>query len=55
VMMACVTDGTYALLAGTIGQWLRGNRNFLRAERYFAGSVYIGLGMSTALAGTIKN
>ena len=55
VMMACVTDGTYALLAGTIGQWLRGNRNFLRAERYFAGSVYIGLGMSTALADTIKN
>ena len=55
VMMACITDGTYALLAGTIGRWLRGNRHFLRAERYFAGSVYIGLGMSTALAETIKN
>jgi threonine/homoserine/homoserine lactone efflux protein len=55
VTMACVTDGAYALLAGTVGHWLRDKRHFSRIERYFAGSVYIGLGMSTALTSAIKN
>jgi sensor histidine kinase regulating citrate/malate metabolism len=40
----------YALLAGTIGQWLRGSRPVVRAERYGVGSVYIGLGLTAALA-----
>jgi threonine/homoserine/homoserine lactone efflux protein len=50
VLMAIVSDGLYALLAGTAGQWLKGSRHFLRAERYFAGSVFIGLGLTAALA-----
>jgi threonine/homoserine/homoserine lactone efflux protein len=50
VMMAIVTDGTYALLASTAGGWLKRNRSFLRAERYVVGSVYIGLGVTAALA-----
>lgn len=50
VMMAIVTDGIYALLASTAGGWLKRNRSFLRAERYFVGSVYIGLGVTAALA-----
>lgn len=49
VLLAILSDGMYALLAGTAGQWLKGNRRFLRAERYFAGSVYVGLGVTTAL------
>jgi len=49
VLMAVVTDGLYALLAGTAGQWLKGTRSFLRVERYVAGSVYIGLGVAAAL------
>jgi hypothetical protein len=50
--MAVVTDSLYALLAGTAGQWLKGGRGArtLRAERYVVGSVYIGLGLSAALA-----
>ena len=52
VLMAIVTDGLYALLAGTAGQWLKGTRAFLRAERYVVGSVYIGLGVTAALADT---
>ena len=52
VLMAIVTDGLYALLAGTAGQWLKGTRSFLRLERYVAGSVYIGLGVTAALADT---
>lgn len=50
VLMAIVTDGLYALLAGSIGQWLKGARSFLVAERYVVGSVYIGLGVTAALA-----
>ena len=50
VMMAIVTDSMYALLASTAGGWLKRNRSFLRAERYIVGSVYIGLGVTAALA-----
>ena len=49
VMMAIVTDGTYALLASAAGGWLKKNRSFLRAERCLVGSVYIGLGVTAAL------
>ena len=50
VLMAIVTDSMYALLASTAGGWLKGNRSFLRADRYIVGSVYIGLGVTAALA-----
>jgi threonine/homoserine/homoserine lactone efflux protein len=50
VMMAIVSDGTYALLASTAGGWLKRNQSFLRAERYVVGSTYIGLGVAAALA-----
>ena len=50
VLMAIVTDGLYALLAGTIGQKLKGLGGFLWAERYIVGSVYIGLGIAAAFA-----
>jgi len=52
VLMAIVTDSLYALLAGTVGQWLKGSRSFLRVERYLVGAVYIGLGVMAALADT---
>jgi threonine/homoserine/homoserine lactone efflux protein len=50
IMMAIVTDGIYALLASTAGGWLKRNQSFLHAERYVVGSVYIGLGVTAALA-----
>jgi threonine/homoserine/homoserine lactone efflux protein len=50
VMMAIVTDGMYALLASTAGGWLKRNKSFLLAEKYVVGSVYIGLGVTAALA-----
>jgi len=52
VMMAVISDSIYALLAGTVGHWLKGSRSTLRAERYVIGSVYIGLGVTAALTGT---
>jgi threonine/homoserine/homoserine lactone efflux protein len=50
--LAICTDGLYALAAGTFGGWLKRNEHFLRAQRYVAGVVYIGLGMTAALSGS---
>ncbi len=54
VVMGFFSDGLYAVLAGTVGNWLRGNLRFLQAQRYFAGSVFIALGLVAALAGSGK-
>jgi threonine/homoserine/homoserine lactone efflux protein len=54
VVLGFTSGSLYSLLAGGIGNLLRGNLKFLRAQRYFAGSVYIGLGAATALTGTQK-
>jgi threonine/homoserine/homoserine lactone efflux protein len=52
VVLATLSDGVYALLAGSVGHWLKDSRRFVKGERYFAGSVYIGLGVTTALSGS---
>jgi threonine/homoserine/homoserine lactone efflux protein len=54
VLMGICSDGLYALLAGTLGHWLRGNLHFWRGQRYFAGTVFIALGVTTALSGSGK-
>jgi threonine/homoserine/homoserine lactone efflux protein len=54
VTLGALSDLTYALAAGGVGNWLRGNLTFLRAQRVFAGSVYLGLGVATALGGAHK-
>ncbi|MBA3831681.1 MAG: LysE family translocator [Chthoniobacterales bacterium] len=55
VVLGFTAGSIYSLLASSAGNLLRGNRKFLRGQRYFAGSVYIGLGLTTALTGTSKN
>jgi len=52
VILGFTSGSAYSLLAGSIGSVLRGNLKFLHSQRYFAGSVYIGLGLTTALTGT---
>lgn len=54
VGMAIITDSMYALLASSLADRLRGNRHFQNGERYFAGLVYMGLGITTALTGAKK-
>ena len=54
-IMGAVSDSMYALLAGTIGGWLRGNLRFLRVQRYVTGGVYIALGLTAALASQGKS
>jgi threonine/homoserine/homoserine lactone efflux protein len=50
--IAVVSDGMYALAAGTASSWLRGNPRFLRAERWISGTVLVGLGVTAALSGS---
>ena len=44
----------YALLAGTIGSWLKTHARFLRAQRYVSGGILITLGLAAALSGSGK-
>jgi threonine/homoserine/homoserine lactone efflux protein len=54
VLMGIVSDSLYALTAGTLGNWLKTTPRFWRAERFVVGSVYVGLGVTAALAGAPK-
>jgi threonine/homoserine/homoserine lactone efflux protein len=48
------TDGLYALLGGTAGEWIRKHRagaGLRRARRYVTGGVYIALGAVAAISG----
>ena len=49
-----ITDGCYALVAGTAGNMLKRSRAYLRFERYVSGTLFIGLGVTAALAGNGK-
>jgi threonine/homoserine/homoserine lactone efflux protein len=48
--LGLVTDGAYALTAGTAAQWLRGHPRLVGGERWISGSMYIGLGVAAALS-----
>lgn len=48
--LGIVSDGLFALVAGAAGDFLRSNGRFLRVQRWFAGTSFIGLGITAALA-----
>lgn len=54
VGMAIITDSMYALLASSLAAKLRASRHFQKGQRYFAGLVYVGLGITTAFTGSKK-
>lgn len=54
VGMAIITDSMYAMLASSLAEKLRGNLRFQKGQRYFAGLVYVGLGITTAFTGSKK-
>ena len=51
VGLAIITDSIYALLASSLAEKLKGNQKSQTGGRYFAGLVYVGLGITTALTG----
>jgi threonine/homoserine/homoserine lactone efflux protein len=57
LLFACLgflTDGTWALVAGTLGDWLRGNTRYLGIQRVVSGSVFVALGAVAALSAPVK-
>ena len=50
VALGVLSDGTYALLAGSARHWIVGNRRALQVQKYGTAGVFIGLGALTALA-----
>jgi threonine/homoserine/homoserine lactone efflux protein len=52
VALGLLSDGLYAVAAGTAGGWLKRDGRILRAERYVGGTVFVGLGVTAALAGS---
>jgi threonine/homoserine/homoserine lactone efflux protein len=53
-LMGLTSDGLYALVAGTAGVWVKRQSRYLDWERYVTGGVFIGLGLTAALAGGRK-
>ena len=49
--LGLVTDSLWAVVAGTAGGVLRRSARYVKIQRYVAGSVYVGLGVATALVG----
>jgi threonine/homoserine/homoserine lactone efflux protein len=54
VTIGLASDTIYAIIAGTAADWLRKRRRFARMQRYVAGTVFIGLGVTAALTGSAR-
>ena len=55
ILLATLSDGLYALAAGSAAGRLRGRSGFVRTERYATGGVLVGLGLLTAFSGAKSN
>lgn len=51
IVLGIITDGAYALLAGTAAKWIRGRPRFMDMQKYLIGGIFIALGLGAALAG----
>jgi threonine/homoserine/homoserine lactone efflux protein len=54
-LLGLVTDSIWAIAADTAGGVLRRSRRFVKTQRYVTGTVYVGLGVATALAGSAED
>ena len=52
VAMGILSDGLYALGAGSISGWLRSRPRMVTAQRYVTGTTLIGLGIFAAVSGS---
>jgi threonine/homoserine/homoserine lactone efflux protein len=51
-LLGFASDSIWALTAGSAAGWLRRNQSFSRNQRYISGTVYLGLGVATAVSGS---
>jgi threonine/homoserine/homoserine lactone efflux protein len=54
VVAGLVSDGMYAILAGTIGDHMVHRPRWRRNSRYAAGAIYIALGAAAAFSGSAR-
>ena len=52
MVLGLITDSMWALAAGSAGETLRKSRRWAQVQRYVSGSVFVGLGLVTALTGS---
>jgi threonine/homoserine/homoserine lactone efflux protein len=52
ILLGLITDSTWALAAGSAGETLRKSRKWAQVQRYVSGSIFVGLGLVTALTGS---
>lgn len=52
MLLGLVTDSIWALAAGSAGETLRKSRRWAQVQRYVSGSVFVALGVVTALTGS---
>ncbi len=52
IALGLVTDTAWALAAGSAGETLRTSKRWAEVQRYVSGSVFVGLGVVTALTGS---
>jgi threonine/homoserine/homoserine lactone efflux protein len=55
IIMAIISDGSYALLAGSIGDWLKNNSRLLRIQKRLSSGIYISLGILTIFSGSVRS
>jgi threonine/homoserine/homoserine lactone efflux protein len=55
ILLATLSDGVYALAAGSAAGWVRGRPAFVRGERLATGGVLVGLGLLAAFSGADRN
>ena len=55
VFLGICTNSLYVFIADATRSLLQGSRMFLKIQHYLAGSVYVALGVTTALAGAEKS
>jgi threonine/homoserine/homoserine lactone efflux protein len=53
--LGAMSDGCWALVAGTLGEKLRRSTRFPKIQRYVSGSVFVGLGAVAALSAPAKS
>ena len=51
IALGVLSDGFYAILAGSLRDWLLNNEKFLKLQKYVSGGIYLALGVVTAIAG----
>jgi threonine/homoserine/homoserine lactone efflux protein len=52
VLLGLMTDGLYAVTAGTLRHLFRNSMRVIRAQKLVSGTIYIGLGLMTAVTGS---